>query len=168
MHVSSVLSGKGLPVASMAAPPISSVVNWNECPSFFPAASSTRRATSVISGPMPSPGSTVILWLVPPAARATTAEAARRGEEEEEEATEEAAAWRRAPATEPAPARCARKAIGERVRVGEVEVPVGFSTGGRGLERGRDCEHRAVLVGGDDGDDDEADEAASAAHERAF
>jgi hypothetical protein len=110
LHVSSVLSGKGLPVASMAAPPISSVVNWNECPSFLPASSSTRRATSVISGPMPSPGSTVILWLVEPAARATTV---RRVDDEE--ATEEgpAAAWRRAPATGPAAARCARKAIGE-------------------------------------------------------
>ena len=46
----------------MAAPPISASVYWNDSPSAAPAALSTRVATAMISGPMPSPGSTHTLW----------------------------------------------------------------------------------------------------------
>ena len=111
LHVASVSSGNGLPVASIAAPPMSAVVNWNVCPSFLPASSSTLSATSVISGPMPSPGSTAILWLVDPTARATTR--AERCCLSTRTTIGEDWAWRRAPAaTGPAAAdRRARKAM---------------------------------------------------------
>lgn len=50
-------------MASIAAPPISASVQANSSPSAAPAALRTWSATLVISGPMPSPGSTAILWV---------------------------------------------------------------------------------------------------------
>lgn len=60
LHCDKVSSGRGCPVASMAAPPMSASVNSKCCCSALPAASRACRATLVISGPMPSPGSTVM------------------------------------------------------------------------------------------------------------
>jgi hypothetical protein len=73
LHTSSVSAGSGDPVASMAAPPMSASRNSNSCPSALPAAVSTLSAAFMISGPMPSPGSTATLC----AAAATTRHAGR-------------------------------------------------------------------------------------------
>ena len=65
LHCDKVSSGRGCPVASMAAPPMSASVNSKCCCSALPAASRACRATLVISGPMPSPGSTVMQCVAP-------------------------------------------------------------------------------------------------------
>lgn len=64
LHVSKVLFGKGVPVASVAAPPISASWKLKSAPSVFPAARNTSVATAVISGPIPSPASTATLCKV--------------------------------------------------------------------------------------------------------
>mmetsp|Transcript_1316 Transcript_1316/g.3105 ORF Transcript_1316/g.3105 Transcript_1316/m.3105 type:complete len:206 (-) Transcript_1316:94-711(-) len=73
LHIVMVSSGRGTPVASMAAPPMSASWNSRLCPSALTAALRTFTATSVISGPMPSPGSRVIFLV------ARQASAARPG-----------------------------------------------------------------------------------------
>src|SRR2546430_14863174 len=60
----SVSGGSGLPVASIAAPPISASSNSNVTPARLPTARNTRTASGVTSCPIPSPGSTAILWVV--------------------------------------------------------------------------------------------------------
>ncbi len=59
-QASIVRGGSGEPVASMAAPPISASVNSNSCSNRVATACSTRTASAVTSGPMPSPPSTAI------------------------------------------------------------------------------------------------------------
>ena len=64
-------SVSGVPCASIAAPPISRLLEARaRCPAARAAASSTRRASRVTSGPMPSPGRTrMLLPLRSPSAR---------------------------------------------------------------------------------------------------
>ena len=59
--MSKVSSGRGDPVASMAAPPTRASVNWKSTPSRSPAALRRSTATREISGPIPSPGRTATL-----------------------------------------------------------------------------------------------------------
>jgi hypothetical protein len=62
LHASSVSSGSGLPVESMAAPPKSKGLRLMEKESLLDEmSSSTRVACSTTSGPMPSPGRTTTL-----------------------------------------------------------------------------------------------------------
>src|SRR5438132_3729712 len=65
-HSASVSDGSGVPAASMAAPPISASSNSNVAPARLPTARSTRTASGVTSCPIPSPGSTAILWVAMP------------------------------------------------------------------------------------------------------
>jgi len=58
-----VFSGSGVPQASMAAPPTSSSVRSTVKPNLLAAASSTRSASRITSGPMPSPAKTAMRWL---------------------------------------------------------------------------------------------------------
>ena len=60
-QASRVSSGYGSPTASIAAPPKSCSVNSSEKPWALAAPSSTRIAACVTSGPIPSPGRTVIV-----------------------------------------------------------------------------------------------------------
>src|SRR6266581_6879720 len=60
----SVAGGSGAPVASMAPPPTSPSSKSKVVPEPFPTARSTRTASGVTSPPIPSPGSTAILWLM--------------------------------------------------------------------------------------------------------
>ena len=57
-HAWRVDSGKCSPLASNAAPPTGACLKLNDWPKSPPACSSTLTATSMTSGPMPSPGST--------------------------------------------------------------------------------------------------------------
>ena len=59
-QASIVRGGSGDPEASIAAPPTSASTNSNSRPSCRPSASSTRTASAVTSGPMPSPPSTAM------------------------------------------------------------------------------------------------------------
>lgn len=58
---SSVAVGKGSPVASMAAPPMSASVYSKAVSYFAPTAFSTFTPSAMISGPMPSPANKQIL-----------------------------------------------------------------------------------------------------------
>ena len=59
-QASRVAAGRGSPAASIAAPPIGCSSKCSSKPWRALTASSSWRATAVISGPMPSPGSRVI------------------------------------------------------------------------------------------------------------
>ena len=59
-HRSITSSRSGVPCASIEQPPINSVSNAKSIPNCEPTASSTRRACSVTSGPIPSPGNNTI------------------------------------------------------------------------------------------------------------
>ena len=56
-----VLSGQGVPSASMAQPPNNCSSKSKVTPLVLPAATKALTVAVVISGPMPSPGSSVIL-----------------------------------------------------------------------------------------------------------
>ena len=60
--ISTVSSGRHLPVSSIAAPPASTYVYSKVCPNLSPTASRTLVASSITSGPMPSPFTTAILY----------------------------------------------------------------------------------------------------------
>ncbi|HEX7942556.1 MAG TPA: 3-isopropylmalate dehydratase small subunit [Gemmatimonadaceae bacterium] len=61
LQIAVVSSGSAVPVASIAAPPINASEKVNFTIASSAAASSTRRACSTISGPIPSPGSSA-MW----------------------------------------------------------------------------------------------------------
>ncbi len=61
LQICRVSSGRGEPVASMAAPPMRASVKSKLTPSMSPATFRRSTATLEISGPMPSPDSTAIL-----------------------------------------------------------------------------------------------------------
>src|SRR5437879_5465658 len=65
-HSASVSGGSGVPAASMAAPPISASSNSSATPARLPTARNTRTASGVTSCPIPSPGSTAILYVAMP------------------------------------------------------------------------------------------------------
>eukprot|EP00982_Pelagococcus_subviridis_P017298 31529-Pelagococcus_subviridis.AAC.20 len=60
-HVASVSGGRGIPVASIAAPPTSASVKSNAMSCWEPTSTRHVFATAMISGPMPSPGRSVML-----------------------------------------------------------------------------------------------------------
>src|SRR5260370_36438576 len=65
-HSASVSAGSGGPAPPMAAPPISASSNPKVPPARLPTARNTRTASGVTSCPIPSPGSTAILWVAMP------------------------------------------------------------------------------------------------------